>query len=285
MRLSWALGALLCCASQPLWAQTEIKKPADTRLAVLPVLVSGAQKLKASAVFNAVNDAAAQRPALRVMSIDDYFFHGGAELAAQALSCGEDTYCLAGKLSPFRAQMGLIVVVNTEIDPPFMSLTLVDTKTKKRAAEAFAEFSPDKLSEQILKETSKMLDQQGFVRTGKLQVNVEPSRAQVELKPKSQPDIGTHNLFSLYPGKYEVKAQLDGYDSAEQRVDIISGQTTEIQMSLVEQSSIFKSPWFWGVVAAVAAGGVTAAVVATQSESDCFCLLSADGEHCMVCRP
>ena len=76
---------------------------AIARLAVLPIIVAPSPDLNASKVFAAVDEAAQLRRTLRVMSIDDYFFHEGGELANRALACGEDTACIAKQLAPFDA--------------------------------------------------------------------------------------------------------------------------------------------------------------------------------------
>ncbi|MCA9554207.1 MAG: hypothetical protein KC933_29500, partial [Myxococcales bacterium] len=56
-------------------------QPAPERLAVLPVLVAAEGLADVDQVFAAVEAAAAWRTGLRPMTVGDYYFHGGQELA------------------------------------------------------------------------------------------------------------------------------------------------------------------------------------------------------------
>jgi hypothetical protein len=249
---------------------------APTRLAVLPVL-SG-PGVTASMVFSTIDDAAALRTGLRVMSIDDYFFHEGGALANRALACGQDTACIGAQLEPFQADLGLVVVIDVEITPPLLSLILIDTKKREVVDEHYAQVEGDReaLFSRLRAESGAMLDRRGYARSGRLLVRTTPAKAEVKIAGQ-RADIGTPNQFTLPPGTYAVEASAEGYEAASGNAVVTSGATTELPLSLAPMTSFLDSPWPWIVGATVVVGAAVAVGVAAGSTTEaCVCFVTAD---------
>ncbi len=258
---------------------------APTRLAVLPVLSGPGSEVTASKVFRVIDDAADLRTGLRVMSIDDYFFHEGGALANRALACGQDTACIGEQLAPFEADLGLVVVVDLEITPPLWSLILIDTKAKHVVDEHYAqvEGGAEVVFERVRAKAAEMLDRRGFFRAGRLVVRSTPTAAAVSIAGQ-RPDVGTTHQFTLPPGTYAVSVQAEGHEAATANAVVTSGATTEVPVSLAPVTSVFESPWLWVIGATVVVGAAVAVGVATTASSDdCVCLVTIDAS-CMCPR-
>lgn len=256
------------------------------RVAVLPIIIAPNKGLTASQVFKQVTDAAELRPTLRVMSIDDYYFNDGGELADRALSCGADTACIARHLAPFDAQLGVVVIANLELDPPLLSVLLLSTAAERSIGEETSQVAVDRLVPSILTRTNALFDQAGHPRSGRLVIQAEPGRAVVAVEGTTvKPDPGQSNAFTLPPGDYQVVASLEGFDPGRAGATVKSGETTSVRVELEEKTSILESPWFWVVSGAVVvAAGATAAGVALSRNDPCFCVVTADQPDCSVCR-
>src|SRR5207244_1549382 len=115
-------------------------------------------------------------------------------------------------------------------------------------------------------------------------VRVTPDRAPLYLRTVAGGAVedsaarGSHS-FVVSPGRYRVRAALDGFDEAEVEAEVRAGEESSISLSLVERRSVFESFWFWAIVGAVVAGGATAAVIATR-KTDRFACAPFDGVDC-----
>jgi hypothetical protein len=274
-------------AAPLLWLALASSDPSKVRVAVLPIIVAPDNVPTVSEVFKQVTDAALLRPTLAVMSIDDYYFNEGGELATRALACGSDVACIAERLVPFNADVGVIVVANLEIDPPFVSVLLVDTTRKVTIVEESGDVSGRAaVLSSIFERTSRAYDRAGHPRSGRLIVSVEPGRAALAIEGRdAKPDIGQSNAFTLPPGEYQVLGSADGFVPGRVPATVKSGETVTVALALEEDTSIFESPWFWIISGAVVvAGGATAAGLLLSKTEECLCVITADQRECTVCR-
>lgn len=257
------------------------------RVAVLPVLLGPHEKAQVRPIFDAVERGAAMRTGLRMMSIDDFYFHGGQELASRALACGSDAGCMANELAPFGARFGLVVVVNAELSPPLVSLMLLDGSQKAMAAQWAGQVKggPPAVQQAISEQTAAFMKGQGFLQSGLLQVQVKPDNATVLVEGQSGPDLGTALSFTLLPGTYTVRGEAEGHSPASTQATILPGALTEASLSLEPESSIWSSPWLWvGVGAVVLSAAATGAVLAASgSGSTCICVQTRDQPDCSMC--
>lgn len=259
---------------------------AGRRLAVLPVIIAGDARTSVSTVFDAVQAAGDLRLGLEVMTLDEYYSHEGAEIAESALACGQDTACMSQKLAPLSTDLGLVVVINRELDPPLLSVLLLDTQRRQVAAESYGQFKGgiDRIGGEVERITAGFFDRLQIPKAGRLVVAVEPREARLMIPGDYSPDRGQPNAFTVPPGTYEVVATLDGFGRSTALAIVNSGETTAIAMRLEPEGSLLSSPWFWvGTTAAVAAVATTIILLTRPTES-CVCVITAQNNECMVCQ-
>lgn len=237
-----------------------------------------------SKVFRGVDIASGFRP-VRVMSVDDYFFQDGRELSQRALACGEDTGCLADALAVFRADLGLVVIANTDVTPPLLGLILIDTAERAVLADSYATLHVGAIEPQVAASVDAIFDSAGLLKAGRLEVLAEPAEAIVQVDEQSSPDLDGAHRFTLSPGRYLVKATAPEHQPDEREVQILPGETIRLEIRLDPQQPLWKSPWLWGSVAAVviAAGTITIFAVANESSNDCLCVTAAGDPNCLTC--
>jgi hypothetical protein len=253
--------------------------PAVRTVAVLPLLLGASEEVSTTLVFRAVERAAELRPEVRAMSLDDFFFHDGKELAERALACGEDTACIAEQLKPFRAELGLVVIINRELSPAMLSALLLDAGSGVVVADAFAQLDarPDEIAAAVSREVGGLFERLGLRQSGRLEVRVAPPGARLEVQDargeKRAPERGHLELFTLPPGDYVVTASLEGHRDASLRARIASGAATRLDLTLEEAPGLMRSPWFWLGAAAVAIGaGVALGAAVASGEASSFCV-------------
>lgn len=282
MRLA-ALAGLLALLPAPAAAQDS----GPERLAVLPILVGAAALAEPRPVFSWVERAADLRPGLRPMTIDDYYFHEGDRLAREVLSCGSDGPCMASRLRPFGARLGLVVVVNGELSPPLVSVLLLDGAEGKITSEWAGQVAAEGLADAVTTQARLALDKAGFQQAGRLKVRVQPRQASLRVGEDTLPDLGTPDTFTLMPGRYAVQGLAEGHRSGTVEADVRAGETVWVDLELAEETgSWVSSPWFWvgaSVVAAGVAAGVTAAAVGGGGDQTCVCVITRDQMDCGGC--
>jgi hypothetical protein len=135
----------------------------------------------------------------------------------------------------------------------------------------------------------RVLDAKGHSRGGFIVARVFPEDAVVSIAgPGSDAAEGTlesPGRWIVRPGRWEVRGEKEGFARASAEVEVAAGEELPIELHLAEEGSFFSSPWFWVALgAAVAAGGATAAVIATRPERErCVCV-APPGVPCDTCR-
>ncbi len=257
---------------------------ASARVALLPVLVDAGDGVSASAIFRLVSKQMTLRKTLSLMSIDEFFFNEGGGRADQVLACGSDTRCVARQLAPFQADLGLVVIVNGQIDPPLVGLLTIDTRRERPIAEKYQQVSRTKLWTVLNRTLADHLDQAGHPSWGQLRVDVEPAGASIQLSPPYAPEAGRPNLFVVPPGRYVVSAEFDGFSRDETETRIEAGASHYAALQLEAESDWYESPWLWVTAAVVIATSVTVAAIAlSPEETTCGCVITADQPVCPPC--
>lgn len=251
------------------------------RLALLPIVTEGPHgEASLSSIFDDVAAATSRRLGLRLISYEEMFAVSQDGLGTSVLECGPDTECIASRLRSFNARMGLVVILDFSLDPPVVSMQLLDTDAGERVADAVGELPPNdpaRISAGIRAKTEEVLERGGYVLAGKIAVDVEPPNAVIRLAGGVEPDTGTPNVFTLAPGRYVVTASAEGYEPGELEAQVTGGSSSHVTLQLSKRSSIIESPWLWIGVGAVVAGGVTAGVLlGTQKSERCLCLTLED---------
>lgn len=269
-----------------LWTTPAEADPLSRRLAVLPVILAGDARTSVGTVFDAVQAAGDLRLGLEIMTLDEYYSHEGAEIAESALACGQDTACMSQKLAPLSTDLGLVVVINRELDPPLLSAVLLDTQRRRVAAESYGQVKggPDRVGPELERIVASFFDKLAIPKAGRLVVAVDPKEARVVIPGDYPPDRGASNAFTVPPGTYEVAASLDGYRRSTAAAIVRSGETTQLALQLEPESSLLSSPWFWLGTGVAAAAIVTTIIVVTRPAESCVCVITAQNNECMVCQ-
>jgi hypothetical protein len=263
---------LLWCASLAI-AQTGDTGYAN-RLAVLPIVTEGPNGTATlSSIFDDVTAATSRRIGLAVISYEE-MFAVQENVGASVLECGPDTSCIASKLRSFNARMGLVVILTFDLDPPVVTIQLLDTDDQKLLAETSAELPPKdekRISGRIREKIDEVLNQAGFTRASRIVVDVNPPSARVRLGTLD-PDKGTTNVFTVGAGTYRIQAELEGWATAETETTVATGETVHVDVEMQEESSILASPWLWVGVGAGVAAIVTGVVLGTRKVERCACV-------------
>jgi hypothetical protein len=258
------------------------------RLAVVPVIVASRGRPPTSAVFAAVWSAARSRINLAVMSEEEAFVSSATELSDHVGDCGPDTRCVSAQLRALGIGVGLMVVLNLDLDPPLVGLQLLDCErgsllTESIAPVGAAKISTETLINEIRVRASKVFDEAGFALGGRLLVKVTPAEASVRLRSnddRAMPSERTSaSSFFVPPGRYRVLAALDGYEDGTGDTEVRPGEETMLSVVLREKAKIYESFWFWAVIG-VAAAGATAAVVFATRRTDHFVCAPFAGADC-----
>lgn len=253
------------------WAQTS-----SARLAVLPIVTEGPYgSATLSSIFADIGAATSKRLGLTLLSHEEMFAVSQEGLGASVLDCGPDTACIASKLGSFNARLGLVVILTFDLDPPVITLELLDTDHQKVLAESSGELpsgDPQMISLGIRTRTEELFEQAGYRVASRIVVQIVPPSARVRLSDSIEPDKGTTNVFTVAAGKYRVFAELEGWSSNETEADVGIGETRYVDLHLEEKSSIAANPWLWIGVGAGVAGIVTGLVIGTRRIERCACV-------------
>jgi len=282
--MRWSLSLALCLASISVGAQAEPTGGKVDRLAVLPIILEGPHgEASLSSVINDVSIAAAYRLGLKLVSNEEMFANAG-DVGTKVRDCGSDSSCIADRLRRFDARYGLVVVVNLAISPPLLGLQMLDTDERRLVAEGLGPLTAAEktVSAAIQARTRKMLDDAGYIEAGRILVEVTPGRARLSLATGQPPEEGAPNVFSVAPGRYDVRGELDGYIAGSVEAVAIAGQETKVGLILEEESSLVASPWFWSAIGAAVAGGTVAAILASRPTTRCVCII-VNGVGCQGC--
>ncbi len=253
-----------------MWLPLLLLASAPVRIAVIP-LVEGPGATSASAVLDRVAASIGWRPTLELAS--------DAEISSPLIPCGADERCIADALRASHVELGLVIVVSTEVEPGLISIRAIDAASAKTIARASGSLAAEgaALLARLLEQT---LDELGHRRAAKLHVAGDEEIRGLVVTPPPLKQLGP-NRFFVEPGRVRVEAPGLVAADAEAR----AGEEVEIALALPPPSpSIVESPWFWVAIggAVIAAGAATAAIVATRPSDVCVCL-GRPAEQCPDC--
>lgn len=279
------LAAILGAASSSATAAPE-------RLAVVPSVIAGPHgEAGIEALFDAALRAAALRPSLEPGSFDELFLFGADPPASTARACGSDTGCAARVLADAGYALGLGCILNFAVDPPLLTLSLLEISGARIAAEELFEVPSDRTPELLLERAaSELLDRAGHRRGGRIRITVEPPDAHLAVPSALVPERGRRLTFLAPPGVHTLSAQRAGREEATAVVEVTSGGEHLVALALPqapEPASTGLGPWPWIAAGAAVAAGVAASVVllsggASGGAPRCVCITSP-GVPCPPC--
>lgn len=230
--------------------------------------------MTSSEIFEEVADAASMRMGLALVSFEEMFIGAGDDrFLDRVRTCGSDTLCIASCLQATGAHLGLVIVLDPASRPPLVSLDLIDAEKGTIIASAIEEARAEQGAPYGIRERAAgMLEAAGYVRAGRVRVDVDPPDARIILGGGIDPDPGTANIFTVRPGRYRVTARLGDKASDSQEAVVAAGSVAVVKIVLEDSPTLFDSPWFWVGAAAAVVGGTTAAIfLGTRGPRRCFC--------------
>ena len=192
---------------------------------------------------------------------------GGVGLDAEVARCGGDAHCIAGLGRRIGVDDVLLVGVS-DLGDVILAVQLIDAHDGRavgRVADSFpAGAEPDEaMLEAFLK---RVLPPEDFLRWGTLRIvaNVAGAVVYVGGKPQGTTPIGSIVLPA--PSAVDVRLSKDGYEDFRATIDLLPESAVEMRPMLTAKagSAWYEKWWVWAIAGAVVAGGVTAAVVASQ---------------------
>lgn len=253
----------------------------EVSLAIIPVLVGAKKEVGLSAVNEEVGSAAAMRPSLRVIVSEELFVKDSDEASLRLRECGADEDCIARELSSLSVKLGMLVVINTVLDTPVLSIRVVDVEKKLVVDRESGALTPQEstLRAAIRSRSSRLFDRLGHPRLGRLRVVTSPAGADVEVAETGLLDRSPAT-FWVPPGRHRVIARLHGHQVVEEWIEVGTGTDREASLELSpEESSWLAEPWLWGAASLAAALTVVMVVIIAQPRDLCVCL-GAPGSRC-----
>jgi hypothetical protein len=256
------------------------------KLAILTAVTAGAHgSTTPAAVYERLAAAIRFRPELELIPYNDLLIDGDDSLATSVRDCGSDIACITFQLKNASVAFGLRIAVNFELDPPLVSMLLIDTAKRAVTAEAIGEAKVElpAVLEQLAK---KLLDDAGFVAAGLVFVNVDPAGAEISIPTAHLRELGPPPVFVALPGVHEARAKSADHLDGTARVLVREGLEHQVHLVLEEEPRFLGSALFWGVIVAAVVGGTVATLIATDPFSrdvGCICIVRPDGTCANQC--
>lgn len=241
------------------------------------------------------------RVGIELVSYSDTFLDGAEPLGSAVLACRSDRACVARRLRAAGVDVCFRATVNLAIDPPLVTLDLIDAASERLLASRVEEGERGRPMEtQLAKATEQVLDAGGLAKGGLLSVTLSPPDARLTVMrcgdracKEAEPFPLQHPSEVIPSGWYRVRAELEGFDRRSLLVDVQEGRDVRVGLALPsavqeESFSLAESPWFWAAVGgAVALAGATIAVMASGALSapertGCVCITTSNHD-CPPC--
>ena len=258
--------------------------PPSRRLAVLPAVIAGARgETSELSVWEDVREVVQFRIGLGLAVREERSREETERLVSELGDCGSNLECLGSHLRSAGVDLGLLVVINLQMAPPFMSLQLIDADAEKVVGASRGRIDPalETVSSAVRRGAGALLAQAGYVEAGRVLVDVSPPGARVTAGDRVVQTNGEPPGFLLLPGKYQLRSELTGRSDALTEVEVRPGTEVRASLVLAESPSVLTSVWLWAAVGVAAvAGGVALAVVAGSGPAERRLCVAPDGAPC-----
>jgi hypothetical protein len=242
------------------------------RLAILPSVVQGGpDTMTPIQIVETIAQALDRRPTLALVTSSELLAGTADPLISTAERCGSDLECIRDRVRPSEIDLALRVVINHAVDPPVVSLHLIDAASAKLITEKFGGGAGD-LRASLTRLAQELLDDAGHPEGARIRIALSPPDAEVIFPGARR--IGP-DLFLVAPGAHRIEAKRGGHLPGAQEVTVERGVDRKVELTLIaEPEPIVASPWLWVGVAAGAAviAGVVVIAVVNPFRSDRLCL-------------
>lgn len=123
-------------------------------LAIVPVVPAGDGSVQA--IVDAVIDAARGRP-IRAFVAEDVVIE-------EMRSCGADEACMASRFSTMHADVGVIALVDSGVEPPFIAVRMIDVRAHRVRAQAIGPLASTEatIADAVRTRVANLLDENGY---------------------------------------------------------------------------------------------------------------------------
>ncbi len=251
----------------------QVQPPTGTKTVSVLILSGEEAGLALSEVYAAARRAMERHTPHDVAPLDAI---GLADRETAIRECAGRPACFVEKVRGIsQSDLLLTVSVDRLDDGLLLGLRLVDVKSRNEIGATGDEIPAGmSLNGAMEDKLAGVFPASVWDQIGSVEVETEPSNAVVTIGGRSC--AGACNLQRLAPGRYQVSARKDGFETWSGEVTVNAEQTARLVATLQEPGGggVLSSPWFWGIVAAAVAGAaVTSAVVVTRSSGpDVVCI-------------
>ncbi len=239
----------------------------------MPVIVSeGGERPSWSQIFLAISGVVRYRPSIDLLLEE--------EISIAARECGPDERCIASQLRAGGADLGFIVVINTEVKPAMFAVRLIEAQNATTIAESMTRAEAASLNEAVAKRTEAVLAETPHAVMARLRIQTDPPDSMVKIDGASL-GAAVAGAYFVAPGKHRVSAS--GVDHLDGAVDVSAeaGKDTDVKLVLVERETLLESPWLWLGAGVVAIGTVVAIAFLTRP-TDRYMCAPFEGSDCDV---
>jgi hypothetical protein len=209
----------------------------------------------------------------RVVSMEEAFVRGGADLQKQLADCRGDDGCYARLAGPVEANLLLVITASKLGDTEVAGARLLDLGMVTAIGNAIDPISPGQdLLSAVADRIRAAVPPSMWDPFGGLTVEVDQRGAEVYLNGKVAGVTPIGRIVGLLPGSYQIRAIKTGYVPATASAMVERGLDAKVALRL-EPEETGGAWWIWVVAGvAVAAGGAVALGVGLSSGGEpTFC--------------
>lgn len=196
----------------------------------------------------------------RVVSMEEAFVRGGAELQTKLAECRGEDACYARLAAPVEATYLLVLTASRVSDLSFVGARLLDLGVVQPIGNAIDPLQPGETMLDVVADRIRgAVPPAMWDPFGTLLVNA-PDGAEISINGKVIGVAPLDRIGWMVPGGYRVGAGKAGFKPNETRAEIVRGEETSVSIELEPEDS--GSSWIlWTAIGAAILGGAAAAVV------------------------
>lgn len=245
---------------------------------LLAALMSGAAPTRVTTVVRVVGSKSARSAqsiaeaatgGLRwLLNVEIPSYDRRARLDDEVRRCGEDNACVVERLASSGVDLGVYVVANFDVDPPLVTIELLDTARRRAIARDIVDVAGADLERAIAASVERALVKTGLEVGGAVVADVVPREAELSLDERLlEPGVAT----PARAGPHVIRGRLDGYLSSERLIEIEPRREERVALELETKPGITSQWWFWTAIAVVVAGSAVAVAVVAQPDTMDVC--------------
>lgn len=234
-------------------------------VAVFPIVAGEGGPALGAALSEELARALAFRPGARLVRGEELFVLDPAGEGGQLERCGSDVDCLSAALAPLGLGLAILIVANTELDPPRIAVRLIDPAGRRITAESHGKVDAAGLAQAVATRAAEVLDAVGLTEAGRLRVDTGAEPVELQLEPP--PIASFPGGHWVAPGRQRIVVSR-GEQRVDREVTVAAREDRTVSIVLEDNRSLVESPWLWIAIGLVVAGAATAVAVSASGGTD-----------------